>query len=146
MFNQASLSGLHVSDGALDRLLDLLRSCGGDRRRFVGKGEPRKAKPQKKHREPGRASHGSIPSQGTMIVGKTRFDFTPTPAGLLPTPGNDLVRGGSPQGRPASRNATAAEKNAKATVRFAARSEPVARQLPREQEALEEFGGFLAES
>jgi HTH-type transcriptional regulator, competence development regulator len=34
----------------------------------------------------------------------------------------------------------------KATVRFAARSEPVANLLPEEQEALEEFVGLLAES
>ena len=33
-----------------------------------------------------------------------------------------------------------------ATVRFAARSEPVANLLPQEQEALEEFVGLLAES
>jgi hypothetical protein len=34
----------------------------------------------------------------------------------------------------------------KATVRFAARSEPVANLLPDEQEALEEFVALLAES
>ena len=36
--------GLQVSDGAIDRLLDLLRSCRGNRDRFVGKGRAVKGK------------------------------------------------------------------------------------------------------
>ena len=52
--------GLQVSDGALDRLLDLLRCCRSICGWFVGKGRPRKAKSQNERREQGRASHGSI--------------------------------------------------------------------------------------
>ena len=53
--------GLQISDGAIDRLLDLLRSLPGESRPVRRQGRAVKGKAPEERREPGCASHGSIP-------------------------------------------------------------------------------------